>query len=94
MGVSFLIPGAFFGSSGPFPLEHFSVKAASGQRSPCLAAPAAISAIVPSLANVTQKREATGHIIEGHLLLSATFITPACLHAAVHKPDQTVAAGR
>lgn len=33
--------------------------------------------VVPSLANVTQKQEATGRITGGHLLLSAMFITPS-----------------
>lgn len=34
--------------------------------------------VVDSLASVMQKQEATGHIVQAHLLLSALFSAPAC----------------
>lgn len=82
LGVNFLMPEVGFGQLWTLPTPAFF---GQGSISAVLASCPPIgrdfchpwTEVVPSLANVTQKREATGRIIAGHLLLSATFITPS-----------------
>ena len=83
LGMNFLMPEAVFGQHRTLPTQAFfsqgSIGAVLTSCPPHWQGFLPSTAVVPSLANVTQKQEATGCIVGGQLLLSATFIAPRML---------------